>query len=1169
MYKCYLVTLFLFTSCFVCAKTSRTNISNIARLQKHADLVFIENKGQIVDQNNNNRNDIDFKLAGNGINVFIGKVQLHYQFIKRVESNKPIVASQENDNVKRGVSKPFDSYRMDVSLVGANENADVITEEPQEYYENYYLPQCWNNGAGVVAHSYQKVTYKNVYPNIDWVLYIKNNQLEYDFVVHDGGNPKDIQIKYDGVDNLTALNNGDINAICPMGKVTEQKPYSYELKSGKEVVANFELRNDVLSFNTDNYKGTLVIDPRLVWGTYYGGNSYDAGYAVGCDAIGNVYMTGIAASNYNIATAGAYRDTLVGSPYYYNGFVVKFNSNGVRQWGTYYGTNITTWNSPITGNYYRNVLSSFDSIGNVYISGTTTSPNYIATPGSFQSTISGISGSNNSFLARFNTNGSLKWATYFGGNRGTNCASMACNRFGHVYISGFTTSDSNIASTGSFQYNKGGGLIKFADNDGYLASFDSSGNRRWATYIGGRNNDEIDAVACDNVGNVYFAGSTLSDSIVATTGSFKPYFDTGSYVAGSGNAAMFLSKFDSTGNRTWGTYLDKPGGRVYTLASDINGDVYICGGPQTTSFLITPGTYRSSGSGFFLTKFSSSGNRLWGTLYGGSGGNNNPLNLACDTFGTVYLQGTSTTDTTVASPGSYQTHSAGGSDAFLARFTGNAGQRLWGTFYGGSYNESNFGVSCDRVGNVYICGFTPSVDGISTAGSHQPTIGAVGAQNAYLAKFNSDTAVAFNQPYNDTVLCKGGSITVGYYTYMPYNPGNSFTVQLSDTNGNFGSPTTIGSTTATSSGTISCTIPSAAYTGSRYRIRIVASSPAFTSPDDGFNIRIVPNLAAITAATNSPICISDTLKLLANGATPGIVFSWTGPVSFTSTQQNPVINTATAANNGKYVITGSANSCASVKDSVTVRVGLPPKPNATSNSPICVLDSLILTATDSFSGVVYHWLTPDSLTTTKQNPVLHNPLAGNYLVWVSLPHCNSLPATVNVVLNTPTVPSVTITNVVNSVFPVYKVTYTAHVTGVVATPAYQWKKNGTDIPGAIADTIALSGLKLKDVISVIIHSTDYCSVPDTATAIEWPLDISSILKTTITVQPNPTTGIMQIENAEAASYMIKDITGKKLMTGNISNQKENVDISGFRPGMYFLQVLSADGSRQTFKLIKE
>src|SRR5687767_3392961 len=45
-------------------------------------LSFIENKGQVIDQHNKSRGDIDFKVGSSGMDIFIGGGQIHYQWSK-------------------------------------------------------------------------------------------------------------------------------------------------------------------------------------------------------------------------------------------------------------------------------------------------------------------------------------------------------------------------------------------------------------------------------------------------------------------------------------------------------------------------------------------------------------------------------------------------------------------------------------------------------------------------------------------------------------------------------------------------------------------------------------------------------------------------------------------------------------------------------------------------------------------------------------------------------------------------------------------------------------------------------------------------------------------------------------------------------------------------------
>ena len=77
------------------------------------------------------------------------------------------------------------------------------------------------------------------------------------------------------------------------------------------------------------------------WGTYYGGTGYDYSFSCATDASGNIYLSGYTRSTSGIATTGAHQTTLGRG---YDAFLVKFNSSGVRQWGTYYGgTRLRSW----------------------------------------------------------------------------------------------------------------------------------------------------------------------------------------------------------------------------------------------------------------------------------------------------------------------------------------------------------------------------------------------------------------------------------------------------------------------------------------------------------------------------------------------------------------------------------------------------------------------------------------------------------------------------------------------------------------------------------------------------------------------------------------------------------------------------------------------------------
>jgi hypothetical protein len=98
----------------------------------------------------------------------------------------------------------------------------------------------------------------------------------------------------------------------------------------------------------------------------------------------------------------------------------------------------------------------------VYLLGRTTSATGISTSGAWKDSLEGTS---DAMLVKFDTAGTLKWATYFGGEATEIGLGVFCNPFSQVFIGGHTNSTANVATTGSYQSTIGGG------NEGFLALF--------------------------------------------------------------------------------------------------------------------------------------------------------------------------------------------------------------------------------------------------------------------------------------------------------------------------------------------------------------------------------------------------------------------------------------------------------------------------------------------------------------------------------------------------------------------------------------------------------------------------------------------------------------------------------------------------------------------------
>ncbi|MFZ5554143.1 MAG: PKD domain-containing protein [Bacteroidota bacterium] len=158
---------------------------------------------------------------------------------------------------------------------------------------------------------------------------------------------------------------------------------------------------------------------------------------------------------------------------------------------------------------------------------------------------------------------------------------------------------------------------------------------------------------------------------------------------------------------------------------------------------------------------------------------------------------------------------------------------------------------------------------------------------------------------------------------------------------------------------------------------------------------------APTAGSNSPVCEGGTLNLTASTVS-GATYNWTGPNGFTSTQQNPTITGVTLAAAGTYSVTATVSGCTGPAGTTTVTVNpTPAAPTAGSNSPLCVGQTLNLTASN-IAGATYSWTGPGGFTSALQNPSITNVQltnAGVYTVTATVSGCTSAGGTTNVTVN--------------------------------------------------------------------------------------------------------------------------------------------------------------------------
>jgi hypothetical protein len=692
-------------------------LKSVKNKQFQTSMGFIENRGQITDQNYSPNPAVKFLFSMPGLNVQLKANGFSYDTYVEERQKK-----EKKQTEFSGIPDELDNviihfHRIDIEFIGANNHPQLIAEQPGNDYLNFYTAGTPDEGITHVNH-YAKVTYKELYPGIDLEFKAQqgtNKPVEFNFIVHAGADLSQIKWKYNGSDN-TELSGGDIHIKTVHGFLTERIPNSFVKETGETIDITYKyMAEGVYCFNgTNNHINTIIIDPipNLAWATYYGGSLEETGMGVKTDASGNILIAGHTVSTASIATTGAYQTTYGGGTY--DVVVAKFSATGTRTWGTYYG-----------GTDYDILRDiTINNIGDIFISGNTKSTTKISTTGAHQAAFGG--GTYDAFIARFSNSGALVWGTYYGGASDDYPLGLTLDNTGNVIIAGETNSTANISTAGAFQVSCAGGY------DGFLIKFTPNGVRLWGTYFGASGTYDIAySVATDTTGNSYVIGYMNSTSGIATTGAYQITFRGGTY-------DVVLAKFDPSGARIWATYYGGTG-TDYTMdiCTDVSGNLYFTGYTASTTYIATTGAYQTTNAGGandgYVAKFSSSGVPIWATYFGGSG-DDYGRGVKVDAVGNVFLAGYTPSTSGIATAGTYQSVYGGGlNDAFLAKFNA-AGILQWSTYFGGSLDDQAMNLDVDANKNIMVIGRTLSTSGIATSGTHQTTFGG-GTYDMFIAKF--------------------------------------------------------------------------------------------------------------------------------------------------------------------------------------------------------------------------------------------------------------------------------------------------------------------------------------------------------------------------------------------------------------------------------------------------
>ena len=412
-------------------------------------------------------------------------------------------------------------------------------------------------------------------------------------------------------------------------------------------------------FAGDVYIAKFDSSGALVWLTYLGGSGDDSASAVAVDGGGNVYVAGATNSKdfplKNAAQSAYGGQGGVAAAVVGDAFVAKLNPAGSQLiYSTYLGGRLDDAALNI----------EVDSAGNAYVGGVTLSRDFPVTPGVLQSTFKGQGGqpvfpklddvywdTGDGFVAKYDPNGALKWATYIGGSLDDAIRGMAVDAAQNVYVSGYTLS-SDFPVTASAPQKTYGGFdpLNYLGNfgDGFIAKISPDGSKLlYSTYLGGRGDDAVTAIAVDGNGQVHATGFTTSANFFTTPNAFQrawkgapPPFYKDFYW---GDA--FYTKLSADGSSfVYSTMFGGTDDDIGTgIAIDPSGNIIICGmtyGPADFPIFGDPIQKDFQGGKWdsFLFEFDGNGKRIYGGLFGG------PLDdafvsIAVDSSGTIFIAG--------------------------------------------------------------------------------------------------------------------------------------------------------------------------------------------------------------------------------------------------------------------------------------------------------------------------------------------------------------------------------------------------------------------------------------------------------------------------------------------------------------------------------------------------
>lgn len=965
---------------------------------------FIENAGQVVDLNQNLKEEVQYYTGVGNSSVFFENDKIVYNFrvYDEFDFSKPPYRDNKDlrDSVKATLGSTF--HRLDMELINSNEEVQVIGEEKKPHYTNFFLNKR-ENITNVSA--FEKVRYVNVYDHIDLLFTFSSKGVKYDFIINPGGDINDIQFRYNGANEVKLNRKGTVSISTNFGELIEDIPLSFVNEdTSNQVNVRYRINEDgIIGFElTERDYETLTIDPFLSWATYFegpiGDNELDY-YSSIADDLGNYFVEGWinnAANDYPTVDPGgsAYFQNYVSN----NLYVAKFDADRNLVWATYYGGSTSIdWSTAtdplaIHGTTLHFVGSQLSTDAPLLNGG----GYYYGAPNS------------DPYWLRFNKNtGQLLHATAFPSHTSSQ-PSIATSNSGLVAIIQQTYDFGNpeiVNRPGAYNQAVNGGF-----EDMHIMLFNSSYNLIWGTFLGGPNSTDNYHVTFDDNDNIFFVGEA-NNSFSPTAAnthlqSFPGSYYQSTYSAAMGNHDLIIGKFNASGVLVWHTLYggdasdglkSQMGNGSRVIIDPDTQDLLVIGGTNSSNFPVqsltgaynqsTPPANTDPNSGSFwdfnsfILKFNNNGARQWGTYWGDDPSGDllyDGVFTGCEKF---IVSSRSENHTTIPLANGY--NQATGGQGFLMQFDANFAAE-WSSYVSEDMFEPTIAHS-SLDNRLYIGGSTFS-ESITT---FDPGNG------AYYDDTNDDPDVGTTSPAfiiyeldlnpqisGPATACTGQTISLsGSGTAAGSNPWVSSNTGIATVDNS-------GNVTGQSAGTTTITYTDNAGCSATYSVTINAGPTATAS------------------AVNTSVCEGDNIQLTGN-TVGSATYSWTGPNGFTSSDEDPIISNAIIGDAGTYSLVITSGGCSSASDDVVISVNANPTANAgVVNNTICAGQDIELTG-NTVSGATYSWTGPNGFTSSDEDPVITGATtsaSGTYSLTITDNGCSSTTSNVAVTVNpTPSV----------------------------------------------------------------------------------------------------------------------------------------------------------------------